>query len=102
LIEAMAAKILLSIEGQRTIGSFIFRLGKRQQRGIAGSVIGYTDEGVWFQDSRLLRSGEMVLIKWSFIDAILSDVPMPEPLRARTVGFHTEIGEQKQNGQGKI
>jgi len=84
----MAAKLLLSAEGRKTLGGSIFKAGKGGVRGVAGSVVGYTEEGVWFQDRRLLALGEMVLIKWNFVDAILSDAPVPEKLRAPAVGFH--------------
>jgi hypothetical protein len=89
----MAAKLLLSDEGLRALGSPIFRIAGRRRRGVTGSLLGYQSEGVWFQDNRLLRSGEMVLIKWDFIDAILSDVPVPEPFRARTIGFQSGTEE---------
>lgn len=83
----MAATLLLSNEGLKTLGDTFFRAGQRRRRGVTGSILGYQNEGVWFQDSRLLESGEMVLIKWKLIDAILSEAPIPEPARARTVGF---------------
>lgn len=89
----MAAKVLLSDDGLRALGSSIFKVGRRRRRGVTGSVLGYQTEGIWFQDNRLLRSGEMVLIKWGFVDAILSDVPAPEALRARTIGFQTGVTE---------
>ncbi len=89
----MAAKLLLSDDGQKALGTSIFNAGRRRRRGVTGSVLGYRTEGVWFQDNRLLRLGEMVLIKWDFIDAILSDVPMLEPLRTRPIGFQAEAAE---------
>ncbi len=89
----MAAKLLLSDKGLRALGSTIFRAGARRRRGVSGSVLGYQTEGVWFQDTRLLRLGEMVLIKWNFIDAILSEILISEPLRARTIGFQTRTPE---------
>lgn len=89
----MAAKLLLSEEGLRALGNTIFRAGRKPRRGVSGSVLGYHSEGIWFQDNRLLRLGEMVLVKWNFIDAILSETPIPESLRARTIGFQTRTVE---------
>ncbi len=89
----MAAKLLLSNEGLRALGGTIFKTGARRRRGVTGSVLDYQTEGVWFQDNRLLRLGEMVLIKWNFIDAILSEARTQEPLRARTIGFQTKTLE---------
>ena len=82
----MRAKVLLSTEGASALGT-IFRLGRRKARAVRGSVLGYLNEGVWFQDNRLLRSGEMVLIKWHFVEAILSEVAIPQPLQPKSIGF---------------
>jgi hypothetical protein len=85
----MAARLLLSNDGLKTLSNVVFKAGQRRRRAVTGSILGYQAEGIWFQDSRLLRLGEMVLIKWNFIDAILSEAPAPEPLRGRAVGFRT-------------
>lgn len=83
----MAATLLLSSDGLKALGRTFFRPGERRRRGVKGSILGYQNEGVWFQDARLLKSRQMVLIKWKLIEAILSEAPIPEPERARTVGF---------------
>ena len=83
----MAATLLLSKDGFKTLGTTFFRAGGRRRRGVRGSILGYHEQGVWFQDSRLLESGEMVLVKWNLVDAILSEAPAPELTRA--VGFRT-------------
>jgi uncharacterized protein YfaS (alpha-2-macroglobulin family) len=89
----MAATLFLSDEGHKALGSTVFRRGRSRRRDVTGSILGYQAEGVWFQDRGLLRSGEMVLIKWNLIDAILSEAPTPEPIRSRAVGFQTRATE---------
>jgi hypothetical protein len=81
------AKLLLSNEGLKALGNTVFKIGGWRGRGVTGCVISYHSQGVWFQDTRRLRLGEMVLVKWDLIDAILSEAPSPEPVRARSVGF---------------
>ena len=39
------------------------------------------------QDETLFRENKIVLVKWDFIDAILSDIPAIEALARRKVGF---------------
>ena len=89
----MAATLFLSHEGHKALGGAVFKRGRSRQRKATGSILAYRAEGVWFQDSRLLRSGEMVLIKWNLVDAILSEAPTPEPVRARGVGFQIRATE---------
>ena len=89
----MAATLLLSHDGHKALGGAVFKRGRSRQRAVTGTILGYQAEGVWFQDSSLLRSGEMVLIKWNLVDAILSEAPTPEPVRARGVGFQIRATE---------
>src|SRR5438552_15471450 len=98
----MAATLFLSHEGHKALGGAAFKRGRSRQRKVTGSILAYRAEGVWFQDSRLLRSGEMVLIKWNLVDAILSDAPTPEPVRARGVGFQISATEETHHGEGKV
>jgi hypothetical protein len=74
-------------------GASVFRL--RAGRGIAGSVVQYGEEGVWFQDVGRLRSGEMVLVKWAFIEAIVCDVRISEPEARRDIGFRAMVRESQ-------
>ncbi len=62
------------------------RLLRPAKREVLGTLLSYDTEGIWFQDGRLERENKILLVKWSFIDAILSDLPAPEPERA--IGFH--------------
>lgn len=91
----MRARILLSSTGLKALGAAVFRLRAGRKRGIVGSVMRYGEEGVWFQDASRLRSGEMVLVKWAFIDSIVCDVPISEPEAGRDIGFHAVIRESQ-------
>lgn len=82
----MTATVLLSMEGARALGG-IFGFGRKRRRAISGSVLGYHSEGVWFQDNRLLRSGQMALIKWRFVEAMVSDAAIPQPSKPKPIGF---------------
>jgi hypothetical protein len=59
-------------------------------------LLNYDAQGLWFQDERLLRENKMVLVKWEFVDAILSDIPTPEPTARRNVGF--VVGFERDRG----
>ena len=58
-------------------------------------LLSYDAEGLWFQDDRLEKENRMVLVKWNYIDAVLSDIPALEPASRREAGFvgRAEIGE---------
>ena len=88
----MTATVLLSKDGLIALGK-LFKLVRRPERAVRGSVLGYQAEGVWFQDGRLLRAGQMVLIKWHFVEAILSDAAMPQPLPVKPIGFAVGTAE---------
>lgn len=82
----MTATVLLSKDGLVALGRLL-KPGRRPERAVRGSVLGYQAEGVWFQDERLLRAGQMVLIKWHFVEASLSDVAISQPLPVKAIGF---------------
>lgn len=90
---AQPATILLSETGLKVLGQGVFGLPSREQRGVSGTLVDYNGQGIWFQDSRLESEGKIVLIKWDLIDAILSDLPAPEPSGKPRIGFHTSIPE---------
>jgi hypothetical protein len=68
-----SARIFLSRAGKAVLGTF-FGLGESTPNAVGGFLVGYDDKGVWFQDDRLQQEGKTLLIKWRFVDAILSDV----------------------------
>ena len=76
----------LSSNGVQALGHGILRLRTRA-KSLSGKLLSYDDEGIWFQDDRLLRENRMVLVKWQFIDAILSEIPAVEPATRREAGF---------------
>ncbi len=79
--------LVLSESGWKVLGRPVFQLSARSKRGVYGALVSYQDEGVWFQDEKLSRDNKIVLVKWNFIDAILSDIPPPEPVGRRGIGF---------------
>ena len=79
--------ILLSERGLRVFGPGLLGLPEPEQHGAVGVLVAYDPEGVWFQDERLQRDNKMVLVKWEFIDAVLSDAPPPEASGRRMIGF---------------
>ena len=79
--------LVLSESGWKVLGRPVFELSTRSRRGVYGTLVSYQDEGVWFQDEKLSRDNKIVLVKWTFIDAILSDIPQPELARGRSIGF---------------
>ena len=79
--------IVLSEAGVRVFGRGLLDLTLPEQRGTAGVVVAYEPEGVWFQDERLQRDNKIVLVKWEFIDAVLSDAPPAEAPSGRVIGF---------------
>jgi len=84
----------LSKEGSQVLGRGILRL-KTRVRSVRGTLYSYDVEGLWFQDDRLEKENRMVLVKWNYIDAVLSDIPALEPASRREAGFvgRAEIGE---------
>ncbi|MBI4480241.1 MAG: hypothetical protein HY651_09485 [Acidobacteria bacterium] len=84
----MAERITLHLsrEGSQVLGRGILKAGART-RSVRGTVVAYDTEGLWFQDERLVNENRMVLVKWNFIDAILSDMPAIEPAARREAGF---------------
>ncbi|OFW44385.1 MAG: hypothetical protein A3J28_13495 [Acidobacteria bacterium RIFCSPLOWO2_12_FULL_60_22] len=72
------------------LGRGILRLGTRT-RSVRGVLLSYDAEGLWFQDDRLEQENRMLLVKWSFIDAILSDIPAVEPASRHDVGFVARV-----------
>ncbi len=81
------ATLLLSETGARVLGSGVFPQAKPENPWIIGMMISYDEQGVWFQDERLLGQNRIVLVKWNFIDAILSETPSPETISGREIGF---------------
>lgn len=75
------AILLLSRVGSQALG----RLLRPALRSLSGRLVSYDAEGVWFQDARLESQNKIIMVKWGFIDAILSDFPAPEP--ERVIGF---------------
>ena len=81
------ARIFLSQAGKGVLGGF-FGLGELSPSWADGFLVGYDDNGVWFQDDRLQQEGKMLLVKWSFVDAVLSDVlGAEEERRPGNIGF---------------
>jgi hypothetical protein len=72
-----SARIFLSRAGKAVLGSF-FGLGDSTPNAVDGFLVGYDDKGVWFQDDRLQQEGKTLLVKWRFVDTILSDVSTVE------------------------
>jgi len=84
---AQVARIFLSQAGKGVLGGF-FGLGELSPSGVDGFLVGYDDNGVWFQDDRLQQEGKMLLVKWSFLEAVLSDVLGAEEERGPgSIGF---------------
>ena len=81
------ATLLLSETGARVLGSGVFPQAKPDERWVTGIMISYDEEGVWFQDERLLGQNRMVFVKWNFIDAILSETPPPDVIAGQEIGF---------------
>jgi hypothetical protein len=82
-----SATIFLSQAGKGLLGGF-FGLGELSPSGVDGFVVGYDDNGVGFQDDRLQQEGKMLLVKWSFVEALLSDVLGAEEERGPgSIGF---------------
>ena len=81
------AALLLSETGARVLGGSVFHQIRPDDRWIIGFLNSYDDQGVWFQDERLLGQNRMVLVKRNFIDAILSETPPPEMYNEREIGF---------------
>lgn len=79
--------LLLSDRGLEVLGRRVFEVTQPGERWLAGALVDYDREGVWFQDGKLSRDNKIVLVKWNFIDAILSDIPQPEPVPRRSIGF---------------
>ena len=80
------AILLLSQAGLQAFGR-IFGAALQAERGVSGTLVSYHAEGVWFQDARLQQHNKIVLVKWSFINGILSEIPPPEPSARRRIGF---------------
>ena len=80
----------LSRDGVQVLGRGILRLGRRA-KSVSGKLLSYDAEGIWFQDDRLVRENQMVLVKWNFIDAILSEIPKMEPISRREAGFVARV-----------
>ena len=78
--------LLLSEAGSQVLGRGIFKFASPAKR-VAGTLLSCEPEGVCFQDRRLLRDNKMVLVKWNFIDVILSEISPPEPDAKRVLGF---------------
>jgi len=91
----MAQRVILHLSksGLQALGRGILRMGTRV-KSVSGTLLGYDAEGIWFQDDRLVRENRMVLVKWDFVQAILSDVPK-EPVSRREAGFVTGIGNRE-------
>ena len=80
----------LSSSGVLVLGRGILRSSTRA-KAVSGRLLSYDTEGIWFQDNRLVRENQMVLVQWKFIDAILSDMPAPEPALRREAGFVARV-----------
>lgn len=78
--------LFLSKEGFRALGREVFELPS-QAKHVVGTLLSRDAEGVWFQDAKLLRDNRMVLVKWSFIDTIISEMRLPEVPERRGIGF---------------
>jgi len=76
----------------KVFGRGLLGISRPEQHSAAGMVVAYDTEGVWFQDERLQRDNKMVLVKWEFIDAVLSDAPPPEAPSRRMIGFQSGVG----------
>jgi hypothetical protein len=84
---AQVARIFLSQAGKGVLGGF-FGLVESGPSAVDGFVVGYDDNGVWFQDDRLQQDGKSLLVKWGFVEAILSDVLEAEEERGPgRIGF---------------
>ena len=80
------ATLVLSKAGSQSLGRRIFKLAKSVNR-VPGFLLSYGTEGVWFQDAGLIRINKVALVKWDFIDTILSDISFPEVVSRREIGF---------------
>ena len=80
------ATLVLSKAGSQSLGRRVFKLAKSVHR-VPGLLLSYDTEGVWFQDAGLLRINKVALVKWNFIDTILSDISLPEAVDRREIGF---------------
>ncbi|MCH8266060.1 MAG: hypothetical protein IH846_00930 [Acidobacteria bacterium] len=85
----------LSKSGSQVLRRGILKL-TLPSSSISGTLLSYDAEGIWFQDDRLLRENRMVLVKWNFIDAILSDIPEREPVSRREAGFVARVENREQ------
>jgi len=82
-----SARIFLSRAGKAVLGTF-FGLEDSTPSAVDGFLVGYDDKGVWFQDDRLQQEGKTSLVKWRFVDTILSDVTATEEETAHaSIGF---------------
>ena len=79
------ATLVLSKTGSQSLGRRLFKLERSADR-VAGWLLSYGTEGVWFQDAGLLRINKVALVKWNFIDTILSDISFPEAVDQREIG----------------
>jgi hypothetical protein len=80
------ATLVLSKAGSQSLGRRIFKLARSVNR-VPGLLLSYDTEGVWFQDVGLMRINKAALVKWNFIDTILSDISFPEAVVRREIGF---------------
>jgi len=79
--------LMLSDRGLEVLGHRIFEFTEPVDRTVSGALVDYDREGVWFQDTRLSKQNKMVLVKWSFIDAIVSEMQWPEVPERKSIGF---------------
>lgn len=81
-----SVRLFLSEDGRHVLGRRILKVAVRT-KPLEGTLLSYEAEGIWFQDARLLQDSQMILVKWNFIDAIVSDIPPLEPAASRRIGF---------------
>ena len=80
------ASLLLSEAGARVLGEGVFPRTGEDERWIVGTVLSYDEQGIWFQDKGLQVENSMVLVKWAFVDAIVSEVPLSRVSVDREIG----------------